>query len=101
MCYQLFTIHIIGYSLADTALVSLISRYATPSTQGRSLGLNQAAQSTARVISPLFSKRKNNLPLGALPYLVGSAFPLLGIAVPFALYMRSVEAKASGGMVER
>ncbi|CAN0541122.1 unnamed protein product, partial [Ectocarpus sp. 8 AP-2014] len=44
-----------GYSLADTALVALISRYASPATQGRSLGLNQAAQSMARVVSPVVS----------------------------------------------
>ncbi|CAN0468159.1 unnamed protein product, partial [Scytosiphon promiscuus] len=50
---QLFTVHIMGYSLADTALVALISRYASPATQGRSLGLNQAAQSMARVVSPV------------------------------------------------
>lgn len=48
--------HILGYSLADTALVALISRYASPSTQGRSLGLNQAAQSMARVVSPVVSR---------------------------------------------
>lgn len=53
---QLFTVHILGYSLADTALVALISRYASPSTQGRSLGLNQAAQSMARVVSPVVSQ---------------------------------------------
>lgn len=47
-----------GYSLADTALVALISRYASPATQGRSLGLNQAAQSMARVISPVVSMQK-------------------------------------------
>lgn len=44
-----------GYSLADTALVALISRYASPATQGQSLGLNQAAQSMARVVSPVVS----------------------------------------------
>lgn len=54
---QLFTVHIMGYSLADTALVALISRYASPATQGRSLGLNQAAQSMARVVSPVVRRR--------------------------------------------
>lgn len=53
---QLFTVHIMGYSLADTALVALISRYASPETQGRSMGLNQAAQSLSRVISPVVSR---------------------------------------------
>lgn len=46
-----------GYSLADTALVALISRYASPATQGRSMGLNQAAQSLSRVVSPVVSSR--------------------------------------------
>ncbi|CAN0542296.1 unnamed protein product, partial [Ectocarpus sp. 12 AP-2014] len=91
--FALFTVHIMGYSLADTALVALISRYASPATQGQSLGLNQAAQSMARVVSPVWSKRRQQLPLGALPYLVGSVFPLVGVAVPFWLYLRSVEAK--------
>ncbi|CAM9377998.1 unnamed protein product, partial [Hapterophycus canaliculatus] len=40
-----------------------------------------------------WSKRRQQLPLGALPYLVGSVFPLVGVAVPFWLYVRSVEAK--------
>lgn len=53
---QLFTVHIMGYSLADTALVALISRYASPATQGRSMGLNQAAQSMSRVVSPVVRK---------------------------------------------
>lgn len=40
-----------------------------------------------------WSKQRNRLPLGALPYLVGSVFPLLGVAVPFWLYLRSVDSK--------
>eukprot|EP00903_Cladosiphon_okamuranus_P015364 g14190.t1 len=106
--FALFTVHILGYSLADTALVALISRYASASTQGRSLGLNQAAQSMARVISPVvagvlyeWSKRRQQLPLGALPYLVGSVFPMVGVAVPFWLYLRSVEAKKRSGVCAR
>lgn len=40
-----------------------------------------------------WSKRRHNLPLGSLPYLVGSVFPLVGVAVPFMLYLRSIEEK--------
>lgn len=43
--FLLFTSHIVGYSIADTAVASLISRYASPESQGRDLALNQAAQS--------------------------------------------------------
>eukprot|EP01041_Mallomonas_annulata_P008767 gene8767-18135_t len=50
-----FTIHILGYSIADTGVVSLISRYANQASQGRALALNQAAQACARVFSPLIA----------------------------------------------
>jgi MFS family permease len=53
--FMLFAGHIVGYSIADTALASLISRYSAPATQGRDLAFNQAAQSCARVISPLLA----------------------------------------------
>lgn len=80
--FFLFTAHIVGYSIADTALASLISRYSSSSTQGRDLSLNQAAQACARVLSPLIagllyerSKLPGGLPVGALPFLAGALFP--------------------------
>ena len=98
--FMLFVGHIVGYSIADTALASLISRYSAPATQGRDLAFNQAAQSCARVLSPLFagllyerSKKSGNLPVGALPFLAGAAFPAVGIAIPALLYIRSVANK--------
>ena len=98
--FMLFAGHIVGYSIADTALASLISRYSAPATQGRDLAFNQAAQSCARVLSPLFagllyerSKQSGTLPVGALPFLAGSAFPAVGIAIPAILYIRSVANK--------
>mmetsp|Transcript_13474 Transcript_13474/g.13038 ORF Transcript_13474/g.13038 Transcript_13474/m.13038 type:complete len:621 (+) Transcript_13474:176-2038(+) len=98
--FMLFAGHIVGYSIADTALASLISRYSAPATQGRDLAFNQAAQSCARVLSPLFagllyerSKRSGSLPVGALPFLAGAAFPAVGIAIPALLYIRSVARK--------
>jgi MFS transporter, DHA1 family, tetracycline resistance protein len=98
--FMLFAGHIVGYSIADTALASLISRYSAPATQGRDLAFNQAAQSCARVLSPLFagllyerSKQSGSLPVGALPFLAGAAFPAVGIAIPALLYIRSVANK--------
>ncbi|KAG5188576.1 major facilitator superfamily domain-containing protein [Tribonema minus] len=106
--FLLFSVHILGYSMADTALVSLISRYAGSNAQGRSLGLNQAAQSTARVISPLVAgylytnskKLAEGLPPGALPYVVGSVMPLLAIAAPLILYMGSIDRKKRAAALE-
>jgi DHA1 family tetracycline resistance protein-like MFS transporter len=98
--FSLFVAHIVGYSIADTALASLISKYSSPSTQGRDLSYNQAIQASARVVSPLiagllyeYSKKGSILPVGALPYLIGSLFPAAGIAVPLILYSRSVREK--------
>jgi hypothetical protein len=75
--------------------------------QGKNLGFNHAAQSCARIVSPLLagilyerSKKMGTLPPGALPYIAGALFPLLGIMVPTVLYLRSIEAKkAAGGKV--
>ncbi len=53
--FALFLLHIIGYSIADTALVSLISRYSSTWSQGQNLSFNQAAQSCAKVFSPLLA----------------------------------------------
>lgn len=98
--FMLFTLHIVGYSIADTALASLISRYSNPSTQGRDLALNQAAQSCARVLSPLFagmlyerSKSAGPFPQGALPFLAGALFPAFGIVIPLILYIKNIAAK--------
>lgn len=90
-----------GYAISDTALASLISRYSLPESQGRNLGLSHACQSGARIISPLiagtlYEKSKtyvSSLPVGALPYVVASFMPLLGMMIPTLLYLRSVEAK--------
>ncbi|TFJ86976.1 hypothetical protein NSK_001310 [Nannochloropsis salina CCMP1776] len=99
--FSMFSLHIIGYAISDTALASLISRYSAPEHQGRNLGWSHAAQSCARIISPLvagilyeWSKEPGHpLPPGALPYIAGSAFPLLGVMVPTVLYLKSIERK--------
>ena len=102
--FTLFVMHIVGYSIADTALASLISKYSTPSSQGRDLAYNQAAQACARIVSPLIagllyemSKKPSSrsLPIGALPYLVGSLFTAAGVLVPLALYSQSIRRKKS------
>lgn len=104
--FALFAAHIIGYSIADTALASLISRYSPASSQGRDLALNQAAQSVARVLSPLFagllyerSKRQGILPMGALPFLTAAVLPAVGIVIPSLLILqsRARKAKLQGG----
>ncbi|CAM9497218.1 unnamed protein product [Heterosigma akashiwo] len=105
--FAMFSVHILGYAIADTALSSLISRYSSPDTQGTHLGLNQAVQSFARMISPLVagalyqrSKRAGALPVGALPYLAGAAAPLLAVLPPFFLYARSVNKKIKDSSLE-
>ena len=102
--FTFFVAHIVGYSIADTALASLISKYSSSSSQGRDLAYNQAAQACARVVSPLvagilyeMSKRgadsnsslKWRVPVGALPYLLGAFFPAIGTLLPLALYLQS------------
>jgi len=107
--FILFSLHILGYSIADTALVSLLTRYSSPSSQGSDLALNQAAQSCARVFSPLLAgllyeqssriQRSfqhssgfillDRLPVGALPFLVGGLCPLVAVAIPVLLYIAS------------
>ena len=98
--FLLFSLHVVGYSIADTALASLITRYSTEDSQGRDLALNAAAQASARVLSPLIagllyeqSKKWGALPMGALPFLVGAMAPAIAIAIPSFLYITSVEKK--------
>jgi len=50
-----FGVHVIGYSIANTAIPALISRYTDESTQGRALGLNASMGALSRVASPLAS----------------------------------------------
>ena len=102
--FLLFAAHIVGYSIADTALVSLISRYSPAQSQGRDLALNQAAQSLARVVSPLVagalyerSKRASvtkALPVGALPFLAAAVLPLVAVFIPTLLLLSSRARKA-------
>ena len=100
--FTIFAIHVVGFSIADTALVSLVTHYSSPESQGRALSFNHAAQACARVISPLiaglvyeYSKDFKmgdalGLPVGALPFLLGALFPALGISVPSLLYIWSI-----------
>ena len=104
--FALFVLHIVGYTVADTALVSLITRYSSPQSLGRDLSLNQAAQSVGRVLSPLVagllyeqsrarSRRVPSiLPAGALPFLVAAVLPAVGVLLPFVLLLQSRARKA-------
>lgn len=100
--FAFFACHIIGYCIADTSLVSAVSRYSPRSAQGRDLALNQAAQACARIFSPviaglLYEHSKHRallkgatthsawLPVGALPFVVGGVGPLLALAIPALL----------------
>ncbi len=99
--FLFFSIHILGYNIADIAIVSLISRYSAPGMQGECFGLNQAAMNFARAISPLLAgvlyERSRTqggiLPIGALPYLVGSCAPLLAMVIPCILYISLFHSK--------
>ncbi|RYH20356.1 MFS transporter [archaeon] len=98
--FLLFALHVVGYSIADTALASLITKYSSPANQGRDLALNQACQSCARVVSPLlagilyeWSKKSAMLPMGALPFLAGALCPAVAVAVPSLLYVKSIASK--------
>ena len=106
--FLLFACHILGFTIADTALVSLISRYSAPVSQGRDLALCQAANSCARIFSPLIAgllyERSRELvrtgtavlPFGALPFLVGGLCPLLGLVIPALLHARHGHDRLSG-----
>jgi len=92
--FVLFSTHIVAYTVAETALVSLISRYSALQSQGRDLALNQAAQACARVFSPLLagllyehSKQSTLLvlPVGALPFVVGGLCALVAVVIPALL----------------
>lgn len=99
--FALFSCHIVAYSVAETALVSLISRYSAMQSQGRDMALNQAGQACARVFSPLiagllYEHSKHStllavLPVGALPFLVGGLCPLVAAVVPAMLSRHSVD----------
>ena len=44
-------------------------------------------------------KRIDSLPVGALPFIVGSLFPAVAITIPSLLYIRSVSRKAKNKTV--
>jgi MFS family permease len=48
-----FALHVVGYSIADTSLVSILSDLSHKASAGKDLALNQAVQAGARILSPL------------------------------------------------
>jgi MFS family permease len=95
--FILFGIHILGYSIADTSLASLITKYSTSNNQGSDLALNQAAQAIARVFSPVFAgllyeyskKGGQILPIGALPFIASALLPATAVIIP--LYLKFLQ----------
>ena len=97
--FIMFVVHVLGYSIADTALVSLISEQSTSEFRGGDLAINQAVQSFARILSPLaagfmYEISKDmlfagyRLPIGALPYIVSATLPAFAATfiVMFSLF---------------
>ena len=50
-----FGLHVVGFSVTNTAFPALASRYARAGMQGRAMGLVQGCQAVARVITPFVS----------------------------------------------
>ncbi|GMH82647.1 hypothetical protein TrST_g12207 [Triparma strigata] len=86
-----FAVQVAGFSVTQTALPALLSRYASKDSQGSVLGFGQAAQAASRVVAPLVSGvlyDNSEKLIGmeyAAPYLLGgilsvvSGLPLLGL----------------------
>lgn len=86
-----FAVQVAGFSICQTALPALLSRYASKESQGSVLGFGQAAQAASRVVAPLVSgvlydNSKSLIGMDyAMPYLLGGALsvvsglPLLGL----------------------
>jgi hypothetical protein len=74
-----FALHVAGFSIGQTALPALLSRFASKEDQGKSLGLGQAFQAAARVAAPvasgfLYDNSKDIVGSEyAAPYIVGGA----------------------------
>jgi DHA1 family tetracycline resistance protein-like MFS transporter len=95
--YSLLPLHVlmvllqvVGFSLADTALVSLISEHSASGARGRHLSTHQAAQAVSRIASPLLSGyvyanygNVLGLPTGSLAFIINAATPALASAAVY------------------
>ena len=88
MHFAIFSLHLLAYSLADTAIISLIINHAPENNKGSILYLNNAGQAISKIIAPilagtLYEKSKNINSLkyggkGSLPFILGGlAGPIL------------------------
>ena len=81
--FFMFAVHVAGFSIGQTALPALLSRFASKDDQGKSLGLGQAFQAASRVAAPiisgyLFDYSNNIVGLDyAAPYLFGGLLSVL------------------------
>ena len=98
----MFSVQVAGFSICQTALPALLSRYASTENQGSVLGFGQAAQAASRVIAPLISgvlyDRSEELGLGdyAAPYLLGGTLSVVcGLPLLLLLLDRRAAAAAS------
>merc|ERR1719183_2775694 len=90
-----YAIHVFGFSICNTAIPALVTRYASSKSQGKSLGLNNAAASASRVVSPIVSGILFDVDM-TMPYLVGGALCLtLAVLAPVVLLFRSRRAAAN------
>ena len=95
-----FSVQVAGFSICQTALPALLSRYASAEAQGSVLGFGQAAQAASRVVAPLVSgvlyDRSKELGFGdyAAPYYLGGALSVLS-SLPLLLLLFDRRAAAA------
>ena len=80
-----FALHVAGFSIGQTALPALLSRFASKEDQGKSLGLGQAFQAASRVVAPIISG-----------YLYESSEDIVGIEYAAPYLLGGVVSIASG-----
>ncbi|GMI25704.1 hypothetical protein TrCOL_g9213 [Triparma columacea] len=99
-----FALHVAGFSLGQTALPALLSRFASTDGQGKALGLGQAVQAASRVVAPvasgyLYDNSEEILGMEYLaPYLVGGvACAAAGVPLVFIMQANKRGEKGEGG----
>lgn len=99
-----FALHVAGFSLGQTALPALLSRFASTEGQGKALGLGQAVQAASRVVAPvasgyLYDNSEEILGMEYLaPYLVGGvACAAAGVPLVFIMQANKRGEKGEGG----
>ena len=90
--FPMFLLHVVGFSLADTANILLLSELAGPVGRGQDISTNQAIQAVAKILSPLISGYIQSrevvwlsLPTLIAPFALNSMFPLLATMTSLSL----------------